>query len=477
MSTTLLQPTASASRLRPRSAAWVPWAVGVGIATIHALIACTRYANFDVSSWDLAIFTQAINNYAHLHAPIANVHGVGFNVLGDHFSPVLALLAPLFWISQNGVVLLLAEAVAFGWSAVPITRLARTRLGPRSGVLLGLAYGLSAGLLQATFVDFHEIAFAVPLLAYSLVAVAEERWRTAAWLAVALLFVKEDLGFTVAAIGLLIAARGARRIGLLLAGAGVVGTLLAVFAIIPILAPGHRYAYFSQYDSGHAHNSMSSVWNSLAPSRWTAGFKTKLRTLLTFGSTTAFAGWASSIALIAVPTLGWRFISAQDSYWGTSWHYDAVLMPIGFVAAIETCERLGRREGVLLWVGRAVPAVALAISVTFPSAAPLHALFNPSTWRTTPTQAAEQAALRTIPHGAVVLSDLGLMSHLAARDSLYWIGGFGNVVPDYIATVDGAGWIPPTPDHAVAYWNHQFSGHQFRLVSYADGVTVLQRIH
>ena len=98
MSTTLLQPTAPASRLRRRSVAWVPWVVGLSVGAIHALIACLRYANFDVSSWDLAIFTQAINNYAHFHAPIANVHGIGFNVLGDHFSPVLALLPPPCWI-------------------------------------------------------------------------------------------------------------------------------------------------------------------------------------------------------------------------------------------------------------------------------------------------------------------------------------------------------------------------------------------
>lgn len=476
MSTTTLVSPSLVSRVRP-SAAWAPWLVGVAVAGIHAFLACIRYTNFDVTSWDLTIFTQAINNYAHFRAPIANVHGVGFNLLGDHFSPVLALLAPLFWISQNAVVLLLAQAVAFGWSAVPITRLARSRLGPRAGIALGLAYGLSAGLVAATVVDFHEVAIAIPLLAYSLVALAEERWRAAAWFAVPLLFVKEDLGFTVAAIGLLIAARGARRVGLLLAGAGIVGTLLAVFALLPILAPGHRYAYFSQYDSGHSQTGVGSLGGALNPARWTAGLTTKIRTLLTFGSTTAFTGWASTIALLAVPTLGWRFVSAQTAYWGTDWHYDAVLMPIGFVAAIETCERLLKRGGLFRSVGRAVPAVALAIAIAFPSGAALRSLFQSSTWTTTPAQSAAAAAVRTIPHGAVVLTDLGLMSHLAARNPLYWIGGSGTVIPTYIATVNGAGWTPPRPEQAVAYWDRRYSGHQFRVIFAAEGVTVLQRVH
>lgn len=459
----------------PRAAA-VPWLVGFAIAAVHFTVASVRYAHFESPSWDLGIFTQAVNSYAHFRAPIASVHGPGFNVLGDHFSPILALVAPLFWIWQSAMMLLLAQAVAFGVSAVPVTRLARERLGAPGGTALGIAYGLSAALIQATAVEFHEVAFAVPLLAYALVALVEQRWQAVTWWSLPLLLVKEDLGFTVAAIGLLIAFRGARRLGLLLVVAGVAGTVLAVFAIIPILAPGHRYAYFSQYDGNHTRDSLSAVWGALAPSRWASGFTTKLHTLLTLGWATGFAGWGSSIALLALPTIAWRFVSAQRFYWGTSWHYDAVLMPIMFVAAIETCQRWAARGGASGWLAKAVPAAALTISVTLASSSPLGSLFDAATWTTTPTQRAESAALRMIPAGVTVLTDLGLMSHLATRDSLYWIGTSGSVVPDYIATVDGAGWTPPPPETAAGYWSRQYSGHQFRLISSVDGVSVVKRL-
>jgi hypothetical protein len=249
-----------------------------------------------------------------------------------------------------------------------------------------------------------------------------------------------------------------------------------VFAIIPILAPGHRYAYFSQYDGTHTHDSLSAVWGALAPSRWASGFLTKFHTVATLGWTTAFAGWGSAIALLALPTLAWRFVSAQSFYWGTSWHYDAVLMPIMFVAAIETCERLALRDGWARWFAQAAPAAALAVSVTFASSSPVGPLFDNATWTTTPTQHAEAQALGIIPKHVTVLTDLGLMSHLAARDDVYWIGTSGGVVPDYIATVEGSGWTPPTPEGATGYWNSQYSGHEFRLISYDNGVSVLQRI-
>lgn len=461
---------------RPQANQAIPWIVGIGIAALHYTVACARYANFTYTSWDLGIFTQVVNDYAHFRAPIATIHGPGFNVLGDHFSPILALLAPLFWIWQSPIMLLLAQAVAFGISAIPITRLARTRLGAPSGTALGIAYGLSAGLFGATLVDFHEVAFAVPCVSFALVALVERRWHAVIWWSLPLLLVKEDLGFTVAAIGLVVAFRGARRAGLLLVIAGVAGSLLAVFAIIPILAPGHRYAYFSQYDGAHTHNSLSAVWQALRPSRWIAGFTQKLHTALTFGWAAAFAGWASSIVVIALPTFAWRFVSAQPSYWGTSWHYDAVLMPIAFVAAVETCERWTQREGTWRWLGTAVPVAALTVSITFASSSPLNILFDNATWTTTPAQRAEADVLREVPDNVVVLTDIGLMSHLAARDEVYLIGGSGTVLPDYIVTVDGAGWTPPDPADAASFWSSQYSGHQFALVSGIDGVTVLRRV-
>ena len=45
-----------------------------------------------VPSWDLAIFSEMAKAYAHLQAPIVPVKGDGFNLLGDHFHPILILL-------------------------------------------------------------------------------------------------------------------------------------------------------------------------------------------------------------------------------------------------------------------------------------------------------------------------------------------------------------------------------------------------
>lgn len=55
----------------------------------------------------------------------------------------------------------------------------RAVLGRPRGLAVGIAYGLSWGIQRAVEFDFHEIAFAVPLLAFALEAVLARRWRAA----------------------------------------------------------------------------------------------------------------------------------------------------------------------------------------------------------------------------------------------------------------------------------------------------------
>ena len=71
-------------------------------ALVHSLIAISAYYRFVMGSFDVVIFDQVMRSYASLSAPVSIVKGVhdgfgpSFSVLGDHFSPANALLAPLY---------------------------------------------------------------------------------------------------------------------------------------------------------------------------------------------------------------------------------------------------------------------------------------------------------------------------------------------------------------------------------------------
>ena len=52
----------------------------------------------------------------------------------------------------------------------------------------------------------------------------------------------------------------------------------------------------------------------------------------------------SPLLLVAAPTLGWRFLSGDDHYWSTDWHYSAVLMPVVTLALVDAIDTVRRGD-------------------------------------------------------------------------------------------------------------------------------------
>src|ERR1039457_1064008 len=224
----------------------MPWLIALAVFAAYAVISGYRYLRLQPTSWDLGIFTEYVKRYAHLQAPIVDARTPGMNLLGDHFHPIVALLAPFFRLFPSPATLLIAQALLAAISVIPVSRAAELRLGTGAGRAIGAAYGLSWGLQQMVDNDFHEIAFAVPLLACSLSALIRGRVRAAVLWALPLVLVKEDQGFTVAAIGLIIAFGYRHRLaGLALAAWGLIWSLVSITVLIPQFSPTHAYLYWS----------------------------------------------------------------------------------------------------------------------------------------------------------------------------------------------------------------------------------------
>jgi uncharacterized membrane protein len=377
------EPRTSAAGTRPDPVAWL---IALATFAAYTTLSVARYLRLDPGSWDLSIYTQYVRQLADLHAPVVAIRGPGFNLLGDHFQPIVALVAPFFRLFPTPVTLLVAQALLTAVSVVPVCRAARALLGTGVSRVIGVAYGFSWGLQQMIIFDFHEIAFAVPLLACSLSALVRRRPRAAAAWALPLVFVKEDQGLTVAAIGLVMIALAAgagvrrwreRRAGspVAVAGPAVAGagrgdstgsgdgdgagagawaaagavlvvwglgwSALAIAVIIPHFNPAHHYMYWSDggvISPGGGHISAGGLLAQLT----TAG-PVKLRTTVLVLLPVVFLALRSPLAAVAVPGLALRFLSTNSNFWGTQWHYSATLMPIAFVAAIDGLARIEAR--------------------------------------------------------------------------------------------------------------------------------------
>ncbi|MEV5509535.1 DUF2079 domain-containing protein [Streptomyces orinoci] len=445
-----------------------PYWVAGAFFVLYSLLSLTRYRQLLTMSWDLGIFEQAIKGYAHLGAPIVDLKGPGTNILGDHFSPVTALIAPFYRVFPTPVTLLVAQALLFALSAVPVTRLAAGLLGRGRGLAIGIAYGASWGIQRAVDFDFHEIAFAMPLLAFSLEAVVRRRWRAAVLWALPLVLVKEDLGVTLAAIGVVILIRlrpprrDPRRSALALGVVvfGLAATVLTVSVLIPAFNATGSYDYWNKVDG-----------NGPAP---TIPVLTAVRTLLwVLLPTTGLLALRSPLLIAALPTLAWRFVSHDDHYWGTDWHYNAVLMPIVFIALTDALARA--RESRRPWLrtyARQLPAAVAGAALSLSAALPLYNLTLPETYRTPPAVRAAERLLDRIPDHATVEADIEPISRLAGRCRVLWIGDTRGIVPDYVAlhTTDGR-----TPQELIAGSQQAHPGTAYQLLGSAGGYTVLRR--
>ena len=444
---------------------WLPYVGWVVFAALYSTLSLTRYALLSTPSWDNAIFQQAIAAYAHLQEPIVTIKGPGYNILGDHFSPILAVLAPVYRLFPHAQTLLVAQAVLITASVVPITRIAVRRLGTAAGIAVLVAYALSFGIQSAVYTDFHEVAFAAPLVAFAGEAFLQRRWQAVVWWSLPLLLVKEDLGVTVAVVGVVLLISGARRLGLVLAGCGIGAFALVVFLVIPWFNATGTFDYWGAVSFGSA--------GPGALQTFFTGWDDKgVTLLLTFGIT-GFLCLRSPWVLVGLPTLGWRWIGDKSEYWGTNWHYSLILMPIVFIALIDAISRL--RTSGPQWLRRYsghVPTAAVSVALVLVLQFPLDNLVKAQTYEPAPDAAAAAAAMALIPPGASVETNMGLITHLVNDHRVYWIGTLGSVAPDYVlidthTTYDAAG--------LSAYTTAQHPGVPYRQIYDHGGYLVAQR--
>jgi uncharacterized membrane protein len=495
----------------------VTWVIALTAFMAYDTLSVFRYLRLDPGSWDLGIFTEYVKQLAHLHAPVVAIRGAGFNLLGDHFQPIVGLLAPFFRVFPTPETLLVAQALLTAASVIPVCRAAQELLGVWASRGIGLAYAFSWGLQQMVTFDFHEIAFAVPLLAFSLSALVRRRLRPAVVWALPLVFVKEDQGFTVAAIGLVITGYGltvlrARRrgapapvrgwdaapqqepatwirAGVLLAAWGMAWSVLAIAIIVPHFNAAHHYQYWS--DGGvvgpGGHLSATALAHQLTQSA-----PEKLWTTFLILLPVVFLALRSPVALIALPSLALRFISTNSYFWGTAWHYDATVMPIVFLAAVDAMAsfRAGSarrarpaRRRAPPWLpapGEAVARYGAVVMVVIAGwlafRFPLDGLWHAQTYEITPHVSAEDKAMARVPDGVTVETTLSMLASLAARDDTYWIGTAPKrPAPAYVVLDADDGGSPP-PAGMLAFVERGHPGSAYQRVFAENNVYVFRRV-
>ena len=470
-------------------------AVTLTMALVFAAYSITRFNHFNAKAYDLGLHAQVFWNTSHgrLFAGSVEVD----NYLGDHVSPIILLLAPLYRLMPDPRLLLVLQAVVLASGALPLALLARRRLSVNPYLLslvLALIFLTYPALGFVNRFEFHEEVLVVPLLLAAFLALESRR---AGWMSLALLLAllcKEDVGLTVAAFGVFAwwrarswppagdqARRGSNRrmktIGLAWAGAGVVWSLVALLVIIPAFrsAPSDTLARYSWLLAGPADvlgNPGRILQHLLADPR-------RLWMLVKFLLPLGFTSLLSPAVLVSLPAVAVNWLAGNLYQSSIYFHYAAATIPVVFAAAVYGTERVLARGGegkegtegkegklgkegkegrgalVVVWL---VGCALLALSFDQfwqPRMGPLDWENYGLAWRVSPQSVtALRAATELLPADGALATSEAYASHLANRRELFLLHD-----PRIVRVADRVDWVlVDLNDHRYGVQPRQYYG-------------------
>lgn len=379
--------------------------LSLAVAGMYCLLSLSRHAQGLTAGFDLGIFSQAVDRYARLEAPVSELKGVNFNVLGDHFHPIVATLAPAWQAWPDPRILLVTQALLIAASVPPILAMALQRMPQLPALLFTAGYALSWPIQGMAGFDFHEVAFAVPLLAWSLYLYDKGKVWAAFWVSVVLLGVREDMFLVLLAFALLALTQKRKAVSAAWAGVGITWGV-AVFAVaIPALSPYGRYTYLDPGNGVGADRSpLALLTTAVTPPE-------KILVPLLLLLPLLLLPLLSPYSLLIVPFLGERLLTDREAMWGTQFHYSAVLAPVLAAAALDGLGRLRKhlpekRAHLAYWaVAGCAVSWSIAGTVVAPATYPLNRVLTGEAFESSAKASDVQAALKRIPRHVCLEAD------------------------------------------------------------------------
>jgi uncharacterized membrane protein len=400
----------------------------VAAAACYAWISLFRHDHFGSNAADLGIQDQTVWGYSHFRVIPNTVLGVP-NLLGDHFHPVLLVLAPLYWIWASPEVLLVAQAVLLAVAGVPIFLWGAEQLGKLAGLGFQASYLIFWGVLSGVLFDFHHIAFAVPAVSAALYATLNRRNRLLWPAAAVALLTREDVSLTLLALGLyiILVQRRARLGGALVAlGASWFASVIGV--VMPALA-GQPYQHWTyrQLGTGPVSAALHVLLHPLSSLELLFTPFHKVEVWIGLLGNWLFLPLLSPLFIVAIPSFLERFWSSLPTVWSFQFHYSLIEAPILTFAAIDTVGRVVRlrpRRG--RWAPTAsftvgsltVGSLVVGAVITFGAVRPLREL---ATYVSDGRAAQIQSCLDVIPPDASVSATSRLVPHLSDRRQIYGV--------------------------------------------------------
>lgn len=291
-----------------------------------------RHNRLNSAMYDLGLFDQIIYNIAHGRLFESSIKG--FNYLGDHFSPILILFAPLYWIWEDVRILLIAQTVIISFAGYYAGLLSyHLTRDVKLSASFGLAILGNANVLLITLFDFHPEVISISLFMYIIYNFTRRKRKEVFIASLIALTIKEDVSITVSLMGIAFTIIDRERRYLILTLIGATYFLLAMKVFIPHFRPATYagdYLYLERYS--YLGNNMKEVLISIITNPFYPIFKmakwTKIKVLFRLFYPTLFLSFLSPAFLIVIiPILYINWIANYPPQFALKYQYLNIVIP------------------------------------------------------------------------------------------------------------------------------------------------------
>ncbi len=347
-----------------------------------------RHGALETRAFDLGIFAQALWNTTRGDFLYSSIKG-GICLLGDHLSPILALLAPLYTLLPSPNTLIVLQVIAAASNIFLIASIAKEKTGRNDMALVfALAYAFFHPTRSALHEDFHPEVLVEPFIFLSFICLEKGK---IGWFLVNLFLValgKENMLGVVFMLGVYAFIwKNQKALGAFLMAVSPLILAANILWLSPHLS---RTAYLYQANYLNLFSQPLSIVRSLFHPE---SLEYALKIFSPFLFLPFFHG---PTFLLCLPILLQNLLSSNPVMRSFNYHYTTGLTPFLYISAIYGLETASKRWSIL-GIHKGKIALLLLLSTLFQSGPSEYYYFWQSLSHKTDHRDVVRQELRKIP--------------------------------------------------------------------------------
>ena len=373
------------------------------------IVNLTCDAALGTRAFDLGIFAQAIWNTLQGDFLYSSIKG-GICLLGDHVSPLLALISPVYALWPDSRSLIVLQVLISAACIFFIGALAKEKLkDPFAVLVMVLVYCFYLSTRNALHEDFHPEVLAEPLMFAAFLFLEKRRFGLCSLCLILIAMAKENMlgvTFILGAYGLFFKKAG--HWGGLVMGLSALVFWLDLHWVVPYFS---RQRYFYGGFFSHLSSPAGMLGPFLNPDTYEYLFKI-------FGPFLFFPFFYFPTLFLTFPIFLQNVLSRSELTRSFGFHYTVGLTPFVFIAAIYGWTAAGRR---FPWIQKHMKALAcsiLFISLTHSGPSEYYSFWQ-NYERLSDHRRMIRQKLAAIPPGYSVLTHNSFIPHLVNRRQVH----------------------------------------------------------